>query len=78
MYKRQEELKALTHLFLSSYSLVTDQGARAVAGLTKLTRLYLDNTSVTDAGLQHLRSLKKLSPVWLSRRLRLTVVRWLV
>jgi len=76
MYKRQEELKALTHLFLSSCSLVTDQGARAVAGLTKLTRL--DNTSVTDAGLQHLRSLKKLSPVWLSRRLRLTVVRWLV
>ena len=53
-------------LYLHSCLLVTDVGVRAVAGLTKLTRLFLLSTSVTDAGLQHLHSLKNLAYIDLS------------
>ena len=37
-----------------------------MAGLTSLTGLYLANTSVTDAGIQYLSSLKKLTELDLS------------
>ena len=55
------ELKCLTVLDLDGCSLVMDVGVRAVAGLPHLTELYPYNTSVTDAGLQHLTSLRNLS-----------------
>lgn len=43
-----------------SGSKLSDAGATAIAGLSNLTRLYLDNTTLTDAGLMKLTTLKKL------------------
>jgi hypothetical protein len=43
-----------------SGSKVSDSGMVAVAGLPKLTRLYLDKTRITDAGLSKLTTLKRL------------------
>lgn len=43
-----------------SGSKVSDSGMVAVAGLAKLTRLYLDKTRITDAGLSKLKILKRL------------------
>ena len=43
-----------------SGSKVSDSGAAAIAGLPKLTRLYLDRTKITDTGLMKLTTLKHL------------------
>ena len=55
------QLKCLTWLELGDCSLITDQGIMAVAGLTDLIHLSIDRTSVTNAGLRHLSSLKNLT-----------------
>ena len=40
--------------------------AEKLKGLTKLERLYLSDTEVTDAGLVHLKGLTKLEVLWLT------------
>ncbi len=48
-------------------SSVTDDGLKKLAGLKKLTRLYLDSTEITDHGLKTLASFPSLLSVGLQR-----------
>jgi hypothetical protein len=68
-------LKGLEHLDLSTegwrrQASITDEGLRNLAGLTTLIVLKLGGHSITDAGLVHLRALKKLE--WLDLGTRAT------
>jgi hypothetical protein len=60
------ELHGLEELNLS-YSPVTDDATRDLAGLDRLRRLWLRGTALTDAGLAHLRELPKLEYLDVSR-----------
>ncbi len=58
--KRLLPLKEQVIFLKLSGSKVSDSGMAFIAGLSKLTRLYLDNTKLSDAGLAKLTGLKNL------------------
>jgi hypothetical protein len=61
-----EDLKELRVLRLNFCSHVHDGGMEYIGKLTNLEELYLDQTIVTDRGLQELKGLKKLKKISLS------------
>lgn len=60
-------LRNLRDLKLGSCPAVTDAGLKQLHGLTKLERLYIQDSRITDEGLRNLAGLKNLRTLWLDR-----------
>ena len=58
-----------------TYSMFDDEGMESLKGMPELERLYLRDTLVTDAGLQSIAGLKKLTN-WIWRAIALPMKAW--